>query len=175
MNENINEILATKRAWRKGDKDRRHNKEERRSTADAIRRGREIEARLKPSEKVAERSAFIMLICMVLAVLLMVVFCQKSHAYTVDQYATAIGKAENSKSHPYGIMTRYWHTTPRQACINTIRHYLRDWRKSTQETGLETNFLPYLARHYAPIGASNDPNGLNRNWIRNVRYFLGRE
>ena len=98
--------------------------------------------------------------------------CSICHAYTVDQLATAIGKAENSKSHPYGIMTRYWHTTPRQACINTIRHYLRNWRKSTQETGLETSFLPYLASHYAPIGASNDPNGLNRNWIRNVSYFL---
>jgi len=31
-----------------------------------------------------------------------------------------------------------------------------------------------IARQWAPIGVSNDPDGLNVNWERNVRYFLAR-
>jgi hypothetical protein len=94
--------------------------------------------------------------------------CSLSHAYTVDQLATAIGKAENSKSHPYGIMVKYAHTSPRNACKNTVMHQYRNWLA----VGHPGAFLGYLAAHYAPLNASNDPNGLNRNWIRNVSYFL---
>ena len=94
--------------------------------------------------------------------------CSLVHAYTVDQLATAIGKAENSKSHPYGIMVKYAHTSPRNACKNTVMHQYRNWLA----VGHPGAFLGYLAAHYAPLNASNDPNGLNRNWIRNVSYFL---
>lgn len=30
-------------------------------------------------------------------------------------------------------------------------------------------FIEYMARRYAPIAAENDPEGLNKNWVNNVR------
>ena len=88
----------------------------------------------------------------------------------VERLANAIYRAENSITHPYGIMQKYKYTTPRQACINTIRHKHRDWLKG----GSKGNFLDYLGSKYAPIGASNDPRGLNVNWVRNVRYHYNK-
>ena len=90
--------------------------------------------------------------------------------YNIERLATAIYFAEGGKktAHPYGILTKYKHTTPRQACINTIRHKHKDW----QDAGNPGNFLSYLQSRYAPIGAKNDPKGLNQNWLKNVRYYL---
>lgn len=84
--------------------------------------------------------------------------------YTVDQIANAIYKAENSKSHPYGILAHYKHTTPRQACINTIRHALKDWNG-------RGDFISFLGSRYCPVNCEND-NGTNQYWVKNVKYFL---
>jgi len=81
-----------------------------------------------------------------------------------ERLADAIGKAENSKSHPYGAMIKYKQTTPRQACINTIKS---NWTRYNSKQRTES-FISYLGNTYAPIGASNDKNGLNANWKRNV-------
>lgn len=83
----------------------------------------------------------------------------------VERMVNAIGRAENSTSHPYGIMTKYRHTTPRQACKNTVLHALRDYK------GKESGFISFLQGRYAPIGAENDPTGLNANWTANVTYY----
>lgn len=100
--------------------------------------------------------------------------CERlGYTATLDQWADAIGHAENSRSHPYGIMVRYRHTTPRQACMNTVRHQYRLW-VYMRSTGYPGAFLPYLASVYAPIGSGNDPTGLNRNWTRNVLWYLRR-
>ncbi len=110
------------------------------------------------------------LIMFTAATLLLVSFiCMvKAEDYDPELLANAIFKAENSKSHPYGILTHYKHTTPRQACINTIKHALRDWNG-------KGDFIVFLGSRYAPIGAKNDPKGLNKNWVRNVRRFLNAE
>lgn len=107
----------------------------------------------------------------ILLILILLGICSPIYAYTTEELATAIGKAENSKSHPYGIMAHYKHTTPRQACINTINHALRDWKAE----GSRGDFLEYLQKRYAPIGAENDPNNLNKNWLKNVRYYLNKK
>ena len=86
----------------------------------------------------------------------------------VERLANAIDKAENSRSHPYGIMAHYKTTTPRQACINTINHALRDWNG-------KGDFISFLGDRYAPLNVANDPAGLNRNWKSNVRKFYARE
>jgi hypothetical protein len=86
---------------------------------------------------------------------------------TIDtkKLATAIYKAEGIHSkHPYGILAHYKHTTARQACLNTIRHRLRLWNGSG-------SFIIFLSRTYCPIGSLNDPEGLNKNWVKNVSYF----
>ena len=80
----------------------------------------------------------------------------------VPRLVQAIGRAENSKAHPYGVMIPC--RDPRQVCENTVRHALRDWNGSGE-------FIVFLAKRYAPIGVKNDPHSLNRNWIKNVTYF----
>lgn len=83
-----------------------------------------------------------------------------------NKLADAIFKAEGgyTTKHPYGILVVYKHTSPRQACINTINHALKDWNG-------QGDFIEFLGSRYCPIGAKNDPTGLNKNWVKNVRYF----
>ena len=83
----------------------------------------------------------------------------------VELLADAIFKVENSKAFPYGIMIKYKHTTPRQACINTINHALKDWNG-------KGDFINFLADRYCP--PSIDLIG-NKNWKRNVKWFLKRD
>lgn len=87
-----------------------------------------------------------------------------------ETLADAIYQAEDSQAHPYGIMVKYKTTTPRQACINTCKHKWLDWL----EAGKPGSYMEYLASKYAPIGASNDPTGLNKNWLPNVRYYYAK-
>jgi len=49
-----------------------------------------------------------------------------------------------------------------------LRIYLQRYRALPKKQG---DFISYLARHWAPVNAANDPKGLNRNFERNVRYF----
>lgn len=88
-----------------------------------------------------------------------------------DRLANAIYKAEGGAKtrHPYGILAKYKHTTPRQACINTIKHAWRDWESGKDVRG--HGYLEFLRDRYCPIGAKNDPGGLNKHWLRNVRAF----
>lgn len=86
--------------------------------------------------------------------------------YTTDQWANAIHHAEGNDN--YGILQHYTHTSYRQACINTVLHKHRDWVK----LGRPGSFIHYLASKYAPVGATNDPGNLNRNWERNVQELL---
>ena len=96
-------------------------------------------------------------------------FAESLAGYDVDRLANSIYKAEGGTKtkHPYGILAKYKTTTPRQACINTIRSKYKEW----VNLGSYGDFLTYLASRYCPIGAKNDPTGLNKNWLKNVRYF----
>ena len=88
--------------------------------------------------------------------------------YTIDNIVDAIGRAEHSTRHPYGIMFKYHDTTPREACYRTVDHCHRTWTM----LGSHGDFLAYLAESYAPLNAANDRKGLNRFWLKNVRWFL---
>ena len=81
--------------------------------------------------------------------------------------ANAIYRAEGGAHTvwPYGIKQRFQHTTPRQACINTIRHQMRNW----EADGRPAIFVDYLADRYCPKSA--DPIG-HAKWIKNVSYFM---
>ena len=96
-----------------------------------------------------------------------VVLC-RAEEIDINKLATAIYHAEGVNSrHPYGILAKYKTTTPRQACINTIKHALRDWNG-------KGDFISFLGARYCPVGASNDPQGLNRYWVKNVKHFYNR-
>lgn len=85
-----------------------------------------------------------------------------------NKLADAIRVAEGNPN--YGVLTKYKHTTPRQACINTCKHKWRDW----VAVGGKGDYIAYLGSKYAPTdGATNDPTGLNRNWVSNVRAIYG--
>lgn len=71
-------------------------------------------------------------------------------------------------SHPYGILAHYKHTTPKQACINTVEHAKRDYRAYNGKL----DFIEFLGSRYCPVGAKNDPKGLNKNWVRNVKILI---
>ena len=89
------------------------------------------------------------------------------YGYNVERLADSIYWAEGGYNtrHPYGILTKYKQTTPRQACINTIVNQ----GKRHAEHGCGLDYLTCLSRRYAPVGASNDPKNLNQNWLSNVR------
>lgn len=85
---------------------------------------------------------------------------------TENRLADAIFILEggNGTKWPYGIKVRYKSTTPRQACLNTVRHKHADWVKA----GCAGDFLDYLADRYCPPSA--DPAG-NKNWKSNIHSF----
>lgn len=81
--------------------------------------------------------------------------------------AQAIRKAENGgHGKEYGILNAKANTEELQLrwCLATCwKNWLR-WQK----TDMETPYLVFLANRYAPIGADNDPDNLNINWLPNV-------
>jgi len=88
-------------------------------------------------------------------------------AYTNDQIANAIYKAENSKKYPYGIKSINTHSNKeyaRRICLNTIRNNRIRFTKQTEYK----DFIEFLGNRYCPPKAHK----LNKNWVRNVQYFL---
>lgn len=109
-----------------------------------------------------------------------------AHRYGVDpQFVAAIRKAENgSPGREFGILSIPAPTYSDQllACVKTVRGRLKDYPQNpflyTKNTEGEfrliysTQFITYLGSKYAPTkNASNDPKGLNTNWVKNVSKF----
>jgi hypothetical protein len=88
-------------------------------------------------------------------------------AITIDQLANAIYRTEGSANTrwPYGIKQHYNHTTPRQACVNTIIHAEHDWHI----VKIDRHFIYLLADRYCP--PSVDKQG-NLNWKHNMVAIL---
>lgn len=95
-----------------------------------------------------------------------------AYAFTNDQIADAIYKAEGGAkaTYLYGIRSIPYQTEAeaRRICLNTIKNN----RRRFKEQNRYIDYLEFLSSRYAPLNAENDPNGLNVNWLRNVRYFL---
>lgn len=107
-----------------------------------------------------------------LATIILIMTAGMVHAnepINVTRLADSIYMAEGGAktSHPYGILAKYKVTTPRQACINTIKSALKRWNG-------RGDFIAFLGRTYCPVGAFNDPTGLNRNWVKNVKHYYER-
>ena len=94
--------------------------------------------------------------------------CSQTPAWAgvnVDKLADAIYWAEGGAktSHPYGILAHYKHTTPRQACKNSILSGIKRAKSDDYRV-----IISEIGRVYCPIGASNDKQGLNLHWVGNV-------
>lgn len=92
--------------------------------------------------------------------------------YTPEQYCQAIYIIEGGAKtkHPYGILTKYKNTTPKQACLNTVNHKHKDW--VTQ--GSHGSFTNYLGSKYCPINSDTD-DGTCVNWIPNLKFYLAKD
>ena len=108
-----------------------------------------------------------------------------AHRYGVDpQFIAAIRKAENGRpGREFGVLSIPAPTYNDQliACVKTIRKYIRDYPRNPfvftknleQELRLiySPEFIAYAGSRYAPVKASNDPDGLNNNWVKNVMKY----
>jgi len=92
-----------------------------------------------------------------------------------DRLVEAIGKAENSVKYPYGIKSINTHgdkAYARKICMNTVKN---NWKRyiSQDNTPTDSEYMVFLANRFCPVGAPDDPTGLNRNWLRNVTRLYG--
>ena len=88
---------------------------------------------------------------------------------------SAIRYAENGRPGlEYGCLSKYAKDRGyrRQAgeCACTVQKNYDRWVKA----GKHGKFIHFLGRVYCPVGAKNDPKGLNVHWIRNVTKFVSR-
>ena len=86
----------------------------------------------------------------------------------------AIRFAENGgKGREYGILhPRVKPTYRSQAgwCAATVQKNFDRWTKA----GRKGDFITFLGNRYCPVGAENDPTGLNKHWQKNVRKLISR-
>jgi len=86
----------------------------------------------------------------------------------------AIRYAENGgKGKEYGILHPKVKPTYRSQagwCAATVQKNYDRWTKA----GKKGDFITFLGNRYCPVGAKNDPNGLNKHWIKNVTKFQKR-
>ena len=82
----------------------------------------------------------------------------------------AIGRAENGRpGREFGVLYKNANTFRQQAgqCAATVQKNWDRWTNGTKDVP----FLVFLRNRYCPIGAENDPQGLNNNWLKNVTFF----
>ena len=97
-----------------------------------------------------------------------------ANAYSDEQIVNAIYKAEGGAKaqYFYGIRSIECSgdTECRKICSNTVRNN----RKRFADYGFKDypDYISFLASRYCPVGADNDPHGLNKNWEKNVRFYL---
>ena len=90
---------------------------------------------------------------------------------TLTNIVDAIWRVEGGEHtrHTYGIMQKYEHTTPRQACLNTVIHASKDFQRKYHYFAIDRCFVTFLANRYCPESA--DPIG-NKNWKVNMIKIL---
>lgn len=89
-----------------------------------------------------------------------------------NQVVDAIYLAEGGAKtrHPFGILSVKCdgYDECREVCYRTVRNNYHRWIKA----GRNGDYLQFLANRYCPVGADNDPKGLNRHWYGNVTRLI---
>lgn len=85
----------------------------------------------------------------------------------------AIRKAENGnwdKGLAFGVLHPKAQVSPDAqagwACATISKRYI-EWKKANKPS----HFIDFLGASWCPVGADNDPKGLNANWVSNVLYW----
>ena len=107
--------------------------------------------------------------------LLLLLPIRQGFSYTDQDLADAIFKAEGGHKARflYGIVSiRYKdEAEARKICLNTIRNqHIRHLKHNCGK-----DFLTCLRDRYCPLNAKNDPKGLNKNWLKNVKFYLKKD
>jgi len=121
-------------------------------------------------------SIIIMLALGILCFMVLVANCFGETAYIDTPNLTivnAIYIAEGGANtkYPYGIVsidTKGDEVYARKICFNTVRNNKVRFMKQEEYKC----YIEFLGSRYAPIGAKNDPKGLNKNWVKNVKYYI---
>ena len=98
------------------------------------------------------------------------------HIALLTPVVYAIRRAENGRAgrefgilHPRAIDTNL--DTQAGWCAATV---YKEWCRQGKPTNMGT-FIPLLGKRYCPVGADNDPSGLNKNWVKNATKFYNQE
>lgn len=98
--------------------------------------------------------------------------------YNLSDWQTAlliaIRKAENGKTpKEFGVLTKdaMRFSDPEKSFLTQARWAAGSIKK---RCGDKTILNAFAAR-WAPLNAKNDPDGLNNNWLKNVRFFLKKQ
>lgn len=95
----------------------------------------------------------------------------------------AIRKAENGgHGKEFGVISNLRAVGKKEEPWTTTMDRQAGWAAATivnnrvrwENAGRKEEYLIFLARRYAPVGAENDPTGLNRNWHRNTKHWTDR-
>ncbi len=161
------QILATKKKWQKTERDR---------TARALREIHNSLIKKEPASK-GELSIPLVVILTIIICGIILLMSIPAHAYTDEQIVNAIYKAEGGShaQYPYGIRSITCSTKDecRRVCLTTVRHNHQRYAKANKLK--YPTYLTFLQSRYCPIGAGNDSSGVNKNWLKNVTYFLSKE
>jgi hypothetical protein len=120
---------------------------------------------------------FLLIIILILLLLVIVSGANASADYSDTDIVNAIYQAENSEKYPYGIKSIDTHGDKeyaRKICFNTVRNQRQrhaDGNCPDTLRGVEHDYLTCLWHRYCPPSAHN----LNKNWLKNVLYFLEKE
>ena len=68
---------------------------------------------------------------------------------------------------PYGILSVKT-DDPRKVCMNTVRNNKERFLAQNEYK----DYIEFLGSRYAPVGADNDPKGLNKVWVDNVKWYI---
>lgn len=95
----------------------------------------------------------------------------RASEYSDEQIVNAIYHAEGGAKAQYAYGIRFIPyrtiTDARRYCFNTVRNN----RKRFANQSKYTDYLEFLASRYCPVSA----HPLNKNWLKNVRYFLAKK
>lgn len=116
-----------------------------------------------------------------LLVFFIMAFAPRCHAqeFSDIQIVNAIYLSEGGDhaTYPYGIRSIKCESKSacRNICLTTVRHN----RKRFEEYGYREypQFVQFLGERYCPTkgrNLSSSEKRLNKNWVKNVEYFLGR-
>jgi len=103
----------------------------------------------------------------------LLLFSPMAHATPdFEKMADVIYKIEGAEKtrHPFGVLSVpcKGYDECRRITVNSLKN---SWKRY-QKTDKTIPFDQHFANRWCPVGAENDPQGLNKNWLYNFRFYM---